>query len=86
MMSALLAARLVAQLGSTLGYGHLMELASALWKSDLERRGMSEASAANGAFVPVLLMDVKEERRGAAAAQRKIYEDWIRILREAAYP
>ena len=86
MMSALLAARLVAQLGSTLGYGHLMLLASALWKGELERRGLSEEAAANGAFVPVLLMDIKEERREEAAAQRKIYEEWIRTLREAAYP
>lgn len=46
----------VRQLGSQMGYGHLMELASALWREDLqETLGFS-----SGAFVPVCTYSIKK--------------------------
>lgn len=49
----------VRQLGSQMGYGHMMELASALWREDLqENLGFS-----SGAFVPVCTYSVKKVDR-----------------------
>lgn len=55
--------RLVKQLGEQVGYGNLMNLASALWAIDLE----SKDYPVTGAFVPVISPDIK-------AARRKHYE------------
>lgn len=40
----------VKELGDRIGYGHLMELASALWRYDLQSHGHPSI----GAFVPVI--------------------------------
>lgn len=40
----------VKKLGDKIGYGHLMQLASALWRHDLRMGGISMS----GAFVPVI--------------------------------
>jgi hypothetical protein len=46
----------VRQLGSQMGYGHMMELASALWREDLQKTiGFS-----SGAFVPVCTYSIKK--------------------------
>ena len=44
-------------LGSRIGYGHLMELASALWREDLEKQGYPII----GAFVPTVESFIKDE-------------------------
>ena len=41
----------VKQLGDEIGYGHLMELASALWRKKLKYSGMPES----GAFVTTII-------------------------------
>lgn len=47
----------VKQLGSQIGYGHLMEIASALWRKDLkDNYGLN-----SGAFVPVCTYSIKKK-------------------------
>jgi hypothetical protein len=49
--------RRVKQLGEELGYGHLMALASALWKKDMEDNDYP----VSGVFVPTCLSFIKED-------------------------
>jgi hypothetical protein len=45
----------VKQLGESIGYGNMMDIASALWAEKLEKSvGTSE-----GAFIPTILQDIK---------------------------
>lgn len=46
----------VKQLGDQIGYGHLMSLASSLWREILAPDGVE-----SGAFVPVCTYSVKDE-------------------------
>ena len=46
----------VKQLGDQIGYGHLMSLASSLWREVLAPDGLESA-----AFVPVCIYSVKDE-------------------------
>ena len=47
----------VKELGEKIGYGHMMGIASALWRASLEEMGCPT----DGAFVAALLCDVKME-------------------------
>jgi len=49
---------LVKQLGDHIGYGQLMCIASALWRKMLTEK---YPGTKDGAFIPALLMDLKEE-------------------------
>jgi hypothetical protein len=44
----------VRQLGDSIGYGHLMSLASSIWREKLSPDGIE-----SGAFVPVCMYSVK---------------------------
>lgn len=46
--------RAVERLGKQIGYGNLMEMASALWRRDLKKSGAHES----GAFIPTLECNV----------------------------
>lgn len=48
---------LIKQLGETIGYGHIMIIASELWKKDLINKGYPD----DGAFIPVTPNMIKEE-------------------------
>jgi len=45
----------VKSLGEKIGYGNMMEIASALWRENLRQRGYPII----GAFIPVLECDIK---------------------------
>lgn len=47
----------VKNLGERIGYGHLMELASAIWRKKLIDAG----GHPSGAFVPTLIFSIREE-------------------------
>lgn len=47
----------VRQLGSLIGYGHLMELASALWREQLQ----DTLGFSSGAFVPVCTYSINKD-------------------------
>ena len=46
----------VQELGEQIGYGHMMNLASALWRKDLKDNGYPEI----GAFVPTISSFIKK--------------------------
>jgi hypothetical protein len=48
---------MVKELGNKIGYGHMMHIASALWRHDLQEFG----SGTSGAFIPTLLNFVDNE-------------------------
>jgi len=48
---------LVKQLGDQIGYGHLMCIASALWRKDLKE---NYPGTEGGAFIPALFCDLEE--------------------------
>ena len=47
----------IEQLGEKIGYGHLMNLASAIWRKNLKENGYPEI----GAFIPTCLPFIKDE-------------------------
>lgn len=59
----------VQSLGEELGWGHLMELAAALWAMECEEDGESDA----GCFVPVPIRFVSDKNRMEAYCQRERY-------------
>lgn len=63
----------VKQLGEQIGYGHLMDLASALWRKSLKDKGYPES----GAFVTTILPCVEKEMAQVTEPQRKMYDGFI---------
>ena len=61
---------LVKQIGEKIGYGNMMDIASALWKMQLVESGLSEEAASNAAFVPACLPFIKKKWRKASAVER----------------
>lgn len=63
----------VKEIGEQIGYGHLMFLASSLWRKSLIEKGYPES----GAFVPTLIAFIKEERRNFPEGEQKAYDELI---------
>jgi hypothetical protein len=63
----------VKEIGELIGYGHLMSLASALWRKALKEKGYPES----GAFVATILQCVEKEMAQATEAERKMYDGFI---------
>jgi len=57
---------MVKEIGEKIGYGHLMELASALWRKSLKDKGLPES----GAFIP----SISEYGENP---ERKMYDGFI---------
>ena len=66
---------IVKKLGDEIGYGHLMELASALWRKTLEEEGYPTS----GAFVTTLECFLSKEIMASSKAERKLYDNLIRL-------
>jgi len=64
----------VKALGEQIGYGHLMELASALWRKSLEQKGYPTS----GAFVTALESDVKKIRTEQYEKEKAIYDELVK--------
>ena len=58
----------VKALGDAIGYGNMMDIASALWAEDLEK----SYGIAVGAFVPVCLPSVEKQRRKIVAVRQEM--------------
>jgi hypothetical protein len=71
-------AQAVKKLGEEIGYGHLMSLASALWRESLHDKGYP----ITGAFVASLLYDVKmddDEDQKSFMDDLEFYDKLIRL-------
>lgn len=70
----------VQRLGEQIGYGHLMALASALWRKKLvEEYGKGYEK---GAFVPTLSILVKDEWAENLQKEAKMYDDIVNAALE----
>ena len=70
----------VQRLGDQIGYGHLMSLASALWRRSLaENYG---EKIAEGAFVPTLKMLVVEDWQENIEKANKLYDGIVKAALE----
>ncbi len=67
----------VRQLGEQMGYGHLMALASALWRDQLQKSG----TPIEGASIPVLSYDVKDEQMVNYNHELKMYDSWVNHIK-----
>lgn len=65
---------LVRQVGEDIGYGHLMSLASALWRKKLRDTGAPES----GAFVATGIIFVDENRRDVVEESTEQYDGLIK--------
>jgi hypothetical protein len=63
----------VKELGEQIGYGHMMALASALWRKSLKEKGYPES----GAFVATILQCVEKEMAEATKGEREMYDGFI---------
>lgn len=63
----------VRELGEAIGYGNIMNLACTLWRIKLKQTGAPET----GAFVPVLLMDIKESESDFYLNSLKNFEQHV---------
>jgi len=63
----------VKEIGEQIGYGHLMELASALWRKSLKVKG----HPTTGAFVATILQCVEKEMAQKKEENNKFYDDLV---------
>lgn len=63
----------VQALGDEIGYGHLMELASALWRKRLREKGYPTS----GAFVPTVTVLLTKEGKEIANESCDLYDSLI---------
>ena len=66
----------VQRLGEQIGYGHLMSLASALWRRSLTKE-YSEKFA-ESAFIPTLKMLVVEDWQENVEKEKKLYDGIVK--------
>lgn len=64
---------LVKKLGEELGYGHLMHLASALWRESLKSKGFPT----EGAFIPTAIFGLTEDYKKMATSDILNYDKLI---------
>lgn len=64
----------VKELGEKIGYGHLMELASALWRKSLEEKGYP----ISGAFIPTIGACIEKEMFDKTENSRATYDEFVR--------
>lgn len=70
-MSRIEEIKAVQELGEQIGYGHMMSLASALWRKDLKDNGYPEI----GAFVPTISSFIKKGYYDAKG--EKNYDEYV---------
>lgn len=67
--------RLVEELGSKIGYGNMMSIASALWAKKLSDYDGSDLSS--GAFVPAIMPFIKDEYKDSVEQGRSVERSWV---------
>ena len=70
--------QVVKSLGQSIGYGHLMQLASTLWANDLESHGLPRS----GAHVPSVMPLLTEEGKKIAENSDNEYRCLIQEVSE----
>ena len=70
----------VKRLGEQIGYGHLMSLASALWRRSLTKEYGEKI--AEGAFIPTLKMLVVEDWQENVEKENKLYDGIVKTALE----
>lgn len=63
----------VRELGEQMGYGQMMEIASALWRKSLTEKGYPQS----GAFVATILKCIKEEHQPTVLWVSKSYDELV---------
>ncbi len=61
-------------LGDNIGYGHLMALATALWRRKLKAEGLPE----NAAFIGVCDISIKKDRLKSVMKEVHMYDEIIK--------
>lgn len=64
----------VKNLGESIGYGHLMSIASALWRKSLKEKGYPEDDAQKLAFVPTCIDFINKEMFEMTEESNKMYD------------
>lgn len=67
-------AAIVEQLGNSIGYGHLMALATALWRRKLKAEGFPES----GAFIGVCDISIKDDRLNDVMKEVHMYDEIVK--------
>ena len=67
-------------LGDSIGYGHLMALATALWRRKLKAEGLPE----QGAFIGVCDISIKDDRLDSVMREVRMYDEIIKRCYETA--
>lgn len=70
----------IKRIGDKIGYGHLMSLASALWRRQLAQE--YNEKFAEGAFVPTLKMLVVEDWQENIEKENKLYDEIVKAALE----
>lgn len=65
--------KLVKSIGDNIGYGHLMFIASALWRKDLKEHGVPP----EGAFIPTIEYSVKKTDLKSIQKDKELYDSII---------
>lgn len=65
----------VKELGERIGYGHLMSMASALWRKSLEDKGWPVI----GAFIPMVEEFVEKDMLESSMKEREAYDAFVRF-------
>lgn len=72
--------RLVEELGSKIGYGNMMSIASSLWAETLDYEYGDGTSG--GAFIPAIMPYIKDEFKDTVKCQSAVARSWIDVYRE----
>lgn len=64
----------VKALADSIGYGHLMELTSALWRYELKKEGICD----DGVLLPTTSSSIKEEELSHVLSSNVIYDKLIK--------
>jgi hypothetical protein len=67
--------KIIKEIGEQIGYGHMMAIASALWRKSLKDKGYPES----GAFVPVILQCIKSDIKTELEIECKHYDNYITL-------
>ena len=80
MIRHIFAVNAVQRIGEQIGYGHLMSLASALWRRELTKKYNEKFT--ESAFVPTLKMLVVDDWQENIEKENRLYDEIVRAALE----
>jgi len=66
--------KVIKQIGDQIGYGHLMSIATSLWKANMIEQGYP----ISGVFVPTCMAFIKDEHKEMHETDVKQYDNYIK--------